>query len=35
MTTKGRGRALLVCVFCGSAGSPPQLFVDTARHLAR
>jgi uncharacterized protein (TIGR00730 family) len=27
------GRALSICVFCGSAASPPQVFVDAARQL--
>jgi uncharacterized protein (TIGR00730 family) len=31
--TAGGGRALSICVFCGSAESPPQAFVDTARQL--
>jgi predicted Rossmann-fold nucleotide-binding protein len=33
MTTRDAGRALSVCVFCGSAESPPQVFIDTARQL--
>jgi uncharacterized protein (TIGR00730 family) len=33
MTVGGGVRALSICVFCGSAESPPQVFVDTARHL--
>ena len=33
MSTSGRGRALSICVFCGSAESPPQVFVDTAWQL--
>jgi cytokinin riboside 5'-monophosphate phosphoribohydrolase len=35
MTANGRGRALSICVFCGSAESPPQVFVDTARQLGQ
>jgi uncharacterized protein (TIGR00730 family) len=33
MSAGGGGRALSICVFCGSAESPPQVFVDAARHL--
>jgi predicted Rossmann-fold nucleotide-binding protein len=31
MSAIGGGRALPICVFCGSAESPPQIFVDAAR----
>jgi uncharacterized protein (TIGR00730 family) len=33
MSSAGGSRALSICVFCGSAESPPQVFVDTARQL--
>jgi predicted Rossmann-fold nucleotide-binding protein len=33
MSAGGGGRGLSICVFCGSAESPPQVFVDAARHL--
>jgi len=33
MTAGSGGRALSICVFCGSAESPPQVFVNTARQL--
>ena len=33
MSASGGGRALSICVFCGSAESPPEVFVDTARQL--
>jgi uncharacterized protein (TIGR00730 family) len=33
MTARGEGRALSVCVFCGSADPPPPAFVEAARQL--
>jgi uncharacterized protein (TIGR00730 family) len=33
MSAGDGSRALSICVFCGSAESPPQVFVDTARQL--
>lgn len=33
MSASGGGRALSICVFCGSAESPPEVFVDTAWQL--
>jgi cytokinin riboside 5'-monophosphate phosphoribohydrolase len=35
MTATGGGRTVSICVFCGSAESPPQVFVDAARQLGQ